>query len=60
MNLERVMEWCAEHEKLMMLGLGIATLLLGPVLYCLAMQYGDFMMAILLPVERVLKSLCGC
>ena len=60
-QLERFMDWCDEHEKLILLAMGIATLILGPVFYCLAANGGfNWLMTPLAGIAYVMNWFCSC
>ena len=59
--MERWIEWCNEHEKLVMAAMSIGALILGPVLYCLAAN--GYLNLIMMPFGYLLQAMnwiCGC
>jgi hypothetical protein len=58
--MEQWLEYCEEHDNLIMAAMGVSTLILGPVLYCVAVNHGKYFDWILTPVEFMLRWLCFC
>jgi len=63
MILERYIEWCDNHEKLVIAVNVIAVLVLGPLFYCSAQHGGRIFDLIRVPLDYISSAMswiCGC
>ena len=59
--MERYLDWCDEHENLILLGMTVGTLILGPILYCLAANGRlNWLMTPFAYLRQAMNWICGC